>query len=360
MTMRKPLTKILTIVLISAIAWSCNQSDPTPEGSYVKGVFIGNEGNYLQNNGSLSYLAREKNIAETDVFSLVTGNTLKGGVQGYAVVGDYGLILVDHSTVGSDKIEIVNANSFTTEASIGAPDIENPREAIAVGGNKAYVTNWGTLNSDYTHPVGYVAVIDMATKTVIKKINTDKGPENMVLYQDKVFVGDYAFGNGKNLSVISTSTDAVIRTMPFQSAPNPIGIDVNNKLWVQAGLELFKINPETFEIETTLPITGNVAKTAEKFAMAPDLRTMYFILSSDFGSRGETYKFTITDTQVNTTTPFAKRVFSGLAVDPSQGLIYAGVSPSYSQSGYALRLRSDGSVLDSVKVGIAPTSFYFR
>ncbi len=360
MTMRKPLTRILTVTLISAIAWSCNQSDPAPKGSYVQGVFIGNEGNFAQNNGNISFLSREKNIADTDVFSLVNGSNFKGGVQGYAVAGDHGLILVDNSNPGSDKIEIVTANTFVTEGSIGAPDIENPREVISIGGTKAYVTNWGTLNSNSSYPVGYVAVVDLATKKVTKKITTDKGPENLVLYKDKVFVGDYPFSGGRNLSVISTTTDAVTKTITFKSEPNPIGIDINNKLWVQAGLELFRLNADTYEIETTLSISNNTAKTAGHFAMAPDLKTIYFVLSYDYEAHGETYKFSITDTQVNITTPFAKRVFSGLAVDPLQGLIYAGVTPGYAQSGYTLRLRSDGTLVDSVKVGIAPTSFYFR
>jgi len=362
MTMKQQLTRILTVTLILAVAWSCNQSDPAPKGTYVQGVFVINEGNFTQNNGTISFLTREKNIADSDIFSIVNGNALKGGMQGYAIAGDQGLILVDNSNPGSDKVEIVNANMFTTEASIGAPDIENPREVIAIGSSKAYVSNWGTLNSNNTFPAGYVAVIDLATKKVVKKITTDKGPENMVLYNDKVFVGNFDGSEGKSLTVINTATDAVSRSVPFSATPNPIGIDANGKLWVQAGLDLIRLNPDTYETESTVKISTDMSKSAGNFAMGPDLKTIYFVLSSWNGNtnRGETYKFTITDTAVNLTAPFAKRIFTGLAVDPRQGLIYAGVTPSYTQSGYALRYRSDGTLVDSVKVGIAPTGFYFR
>lgn len=361
MTMRKPLTRILTVTLISAIAWSCNQSDPTPKGTYVQGVFVMNIGNFSQNNGSISFFGREKGTAYADIFSLVNPTKIVGGgVQDYKTVGDQGLILIDNSSPGADKIEIVDANTLMTQGALTAPDIENPRKALAVGNGKAYVTNWNTLNSDYSFPTGYVAVVDLATKKVTKKISTDRGPENLVLYKDKVFVGNYSESEGKNLTVISTASDAVTKTISFKSVPNPIGIDVNNKLWVQAGLELIRINPESYDIESTLKITSDASQSAYNFAMGSDMKTIYFVLSPDYGSHGNTYKFAITDTQVNLTSPFAKRPFTGLAVDPLQGLVYGAVTPSPLQSGYAIRYRADGTLVDSVKVGIAPIGFFFR
>lgn len=360
--MKKTLFRILTTTFISAVLWSCNQSDPVPKGSYVQGVFVINEGNFSQNNGTVSYLAREKNTADADVFSLVNNSTLAGGIQGYTIAGDHGIILVDNSAAGQDKIQIVNANTFVAEATISA-DIENPREVVAVSNEKVYVSCWGTLNSDYTYPAGYIAVVDLATNKVTKKITVDKGPENLVFYKDKVFSGDYLYSGGTKLSVISTTSDAILSSISFKSAPNPIGIDANGKLWVQAGIELFRLNPETYAIETTLKIGTDATKTPGNFAISSDLSTIYFVLSysdANYVNHGATYKFSINDTQINTATPFVNRLFSGLAVDPTQGLVYAAVTPSYTQSGYAVRYRGDGSLVDSVKVGVAPTGFYFK
>jgi hypothetical protein len=123
------------------------------------------------------------------------------------------------------------------------------------------------------------------------------------------------------------------------------------------------LNTETFAVETTLKIGTDASKTPGNFAMAPDLSTIYFVLSSfdaNYVNHGATYKFSINDTQVNVTTPFINRIFTGLAVDPTQGLVYAAVTPSYTQSGYAVRYRGDGTLVDSVKVGVAPTGFFFK
>jgi YVTN family beta-propeller protein len=358
MNMKRHFSNILTATVLSALAWSCNQSDPEPEGDYVNGVFVINEGNFSQNNGAVSFFTREQNTAEENIFTKVNPGPQGGGIQGYAIGNDRGVLLVDNSAAGQDKIEIVDANTFQRLATINAPEIDNPREVV-VNGNKAYVSCWGA-NSDYKYTTGYVAVIDLGTNKVTKKINIADGPENLVYNNGKLFVGTVSYASGNVLTVINTSSDDVAGTITTGAPATPIGIDANGKLWTAAGIKAMRIDPSSNAIEATLPIGTDATKGTSNFAFSSDRRTVFFNLTSDFGAKGEVYKFAITDTQVNVTTPLIKRVFTGLAVDPSQGLIYAGVTPSYAQSGYAVRYRADGSVVDSVKVGVAPTGFVFR
>jgi YVTN family beta-propeller protein len=359
--MKKQLTRLAAAVL-TMLVWSCNQSDPDPQGDYIRGVFVINEGNFFQNNGALSFITREQSTAEVDVFAKVNNTPLKGGVQGYAYSGDQGLILVDNSSAGLDKVEFVDANTLASQTSIGAPDIENPREVVFAGSGKAYVSCWGA-NSNYDYKTGYVAVIDLATKKVTKKINIASGPENLVYNNGKLYVGTVSYGGGKSLTVINVPTDEIVKTVALDDAPTPIGFDANGKLWVGAGLKAVKINPDSYAIEASLPIGSNATKTAGNFALSADLKTIFFVLSyfdAKNVSQGEIYKFNITDAQINVTTPVVKRYFSGLSVDPSQGLLYTGVSPSFAQAGYAIRYRADGTLVDSIKVGVAPTGFVFR
>jgi hypothetical protein len=360
--MKKQLSKLAAFTALSFFAWSCNQSDPDPKGDFIQGVFVVNEGNFSQNNGAISFFTREQTTAQTDIYSTVNGTALKGGVQGYAAAGDIGIILVDNSAAGLDKVEIVNSNTFKTIASIGAPDIENPREVVFGSNNKAYVSCWGT-NADYTYKTGYIAVIDLVSNKVTKKIDIAAGPENLVFGNGKLFVGTYGYGGGTMLSVINGTTDAIEKSVPFTGTPRPIGIDANGKLWVNDGIKAVKVNANTFASEATLTMGADASKEAGNFAFSADRRTIFFVLSytdAQYVSHGETYKFSIDDAQINVTTPFIKRIFSGLAVDPSQGLIYAGVTPSYAQAGYAVRYRADGSLVDSIKVNVAPTGFFFK
>lgn len=361
MKMKKQLASSLAIAFSTLAVWSCNQSDPAPKGDYVRGVFVVNEGNFSQNNGAISYFARESNTATADIFAAANGTALKGGVQDYVAAEEQGIILVDNMSAGQDKVQFVQRYTFKDEGTIGAPDIENPREVVIVG-RKAYVSCWGS-NADYQYTTGYIAVIDLTTKKVTKKIDIAKGPENLVYNAGKLFVGTTTFTNGNILTVINTNTDQVTQSIPMEGVVTPIGIDANGKLWINAGIKAQRLNPESLAAEATLAIGSDVAKVPGSFTMSSDLKTIYFVLTTfdaNFNASGQTYKFGIADSQVDVSKPFINRYFTGLTVDPSQGLLYAAVTPSLTQSGYAVRYRGDGNVVDSIKVGVGPTGFFFQ
>lgn len=361
MKMKKQLASSLAIAFSVASLWSCNQSDPAPKGDYVSGVFVSNEGNFNQNNGAVSFFPRERTTADLDIFKAANGTDLKGGVQDYAASEEQGIILVDNSAAGQDKVQFVERYTFKNEGTIGAPDIENPREVVIVG-RKAYVSCWGT-NSDLKYNTGYVAVIDLTTKKVTKKINVAAGPENLVYHNGKLYVGTTQWGTGNSLAIINTTTDEKTSPIATPGIANPVGIDANGKLWVNAGDKVLRINTETNATEASLTIATGGTKTPGNFAFSNDLKSIFFVLSwfdDAFMEHGATYKFSISDTQISVVTPLIPRHFSGLAVDPTQGLLYAAVSPSYTQAGYAVRYRADGSVVDSIKVGIIPSGFFFQ
>lgn len=359
--MKKQLASSLAVAFSILAVWSCNQSDPAPKGDYLSGVFVVNEGNFSQNNGAISYFARENSTASADIFAAANGTALKGGVQDYAATEEQGIILVDNSTAGQDKVQFVERYTFKDEGFIGAPDIENPREIVIVG-RKAYVSCWGT-NADLKYTTGYIAVIDLTTRKVTKKINVTDGPENLVYASGKLYVGTTQWGAGNKLAIINTTSDESTSPIATPGIANPVGIDANGKLWVNAGDKVVRINTETNATEATLPIATGGTKMPGNFTFSNDLKSIFFVLSwyDDAGNEhGATYKFSISDTQIAMVTPLIPRHFVGLAVDPSQGLLYAGVSPSYTQAGYAVRYRADGTVVDSIKVGIAPTGFFFQ
>ncbi|MCF0072380.1 hypothetical protein LZD49_18000 [Dyadobacter sp. CY261] len=359
--MKKQLASSLAVAFSAVLVWSCNQSDPDPKGDYVSGVFVSNEGNFSQNNGSVSFFPRERNTADADIFAAANGTALQGGVQDFVAADGKGILLVDNSVAGQDKVVFVDSYTFKSEASIGAPDIENPREAV-ITGSKAYVSCWGT-NADLKYTTGYIAVIDLATKKVTKKINVADGPENLVYSNGKLFVGSTPWGAGNKLTIINTTTEEAGSPIATQGAANPVGLDANGKLWVNANDKVLRINTETNATETTLAIATEGFKSPGNFTFSTDLRSIFFVLSwfdSNGRELGATYKFGIGDAQIAMTTPLIPRVFTGLAVDPTQGLLYAGVTPSYAQAGYAIRYRTDGSVVDSIKVGVAPTGFFFQ
>lgn len=356
------------LFISSGFLVACDPTETEPTQPYDSGVIVLNSGNFFDNNGSLSLISRTGQSANYDIFQKENLRSLAGGLSGYAEVFNKGIILVDNSTAGKDLIEIVNARTFKSEASIPSTEIENPRSVIEVSETKAYVTAWdatGDFSNFYVKP-GYIAVLDLNTNKIIKRIAVQNGAETLFKVGNEVYVGNT--GSGKSvLSVIDIATDALKQTIEVGKNPQIIGLDANSKLWVYAAGELKTINTGSKMIESTLKInSSNSSKSPSSFVFSSDKKTIYYTFSfydpaDNYKQKGETYSFNISTKEIETKTPFINRLFGGgLGVDPQTGNLYAGLVPSLKQSGYVFRYKSDGVLIDSVKAEISPSKFFFK
>ncbi len=360
-------TKTAVAALLALTLWNCNTTDPEAL-PYESGVYVINSGNFFDNNGSISFLPRNSSTAVTDIFNAANARTFTGGVQDYTEIDGKGIVLVDNSSAGQDKIEIVSTGTFKSLKTLAAPDVENPRFVVRAGNNKAYVTCWGATgsgNNFYANP-GYVLVIDLAAQTITKKIPMPKGVNRIVVAGNEAYAGSDA--DDPTLVVINTDTDELKSpAITVGANTNPIATDAENQLWAYSGAtkEMVRINPASKAIVTRLKV-GSSSKSPGPFAISADRKTFYFVNSfydaaDNYKQKGETYRFNINDTSIPAATPFINRLFSGLGVDPQMGTIYAGVAPSLKQAGYVLRYKADtGALIDSVRAEISPSRFFFR
>ncbi|AEI50990.1 YncE family protein [Runella slithyformis] len=359
---------LLIISLLPLGFTACNTADPEPSQPYDNGVLVINAGNFLDNNGSISLIQRTGTAASYDIFQKENSRTLSGSLSDYAEVNGKGIILVDNSTAGKDVIEIVDARTFKSLATLPSTEIENPRAVAKATDTKAYVTCWdatGDFSNFYKNP-GYVAVIDLVTNKLVKKMTVQNGAESIFILGNEAFVGNTGSGISK-ITVIDVATDAVKQSVEVGRNPEMVGMDANNKLWAYAGGEMIRLNPQTKTVETRFKITSPIAaKSPSSFTLSADKKTIYFTHSfydaaDGYLQKGETYRFSIDASTVAADKPFINRLFSGgLGVDPQTGILYAGLIPSFKQAGYVLRYQANGTLIDSVKAEIAPSTFFFK
>ena len=376
MIMKLRIAQRVSLAALAALLAACsgNGTDPQPTGPYTNGVFVINEGNFTDNNGTLSWLSRTNSTgtpdrAENDVFRVRNNRLLTGGVSGYIEAGNRGIILVDHQTAGLDKVEIVTSDLLQSVKTLAAPDIENPRDAARISDTKVYVTCWGTTGSSpfYVNP-GYVAVIDLTTNTVTKKIPVQKGAEGVTVVGTEAFIT--GVGGENIVQVIDTQTDAVTQQIAVTAGGDKLLRDANNKLWILAGTNAVRINPSTKTVEATIPIgSASGISSSDKLAVSADGRTFYYrytIYDAQYNvSSRQVFRFGNNDPTINPTTPVINRTFAGfgvtgLGVDPQSNAIYLGVTPSYKQAGFVYRYQPTGQLIDSSRVEIAPSKFYFK
>lgn len=365
-SIRSIIQSLICSITFASVLTACNAPEAEPE-PYESGVMVLNAGNFVDNNGTLSFIQNRGITASTDIFKTVNTRPLTGGVQGYTEIDGKGVILVDNSTAGQDKVELVEVGTFKSLGTLAAPDIENPRHVVQVAPNKAYITCWGAtgdFSNFYPNP-GYIAVVDLASRKVIKKITVTKGAERMVLNGSEVLVGNE--GGEKALVVVDLATDEVKSKVDLGTNPQPIGLDAAGQLWVYSAKEMIQMNAQTKAIGSRLKINSPADRYVGLITFGRDRQNIFFShyyydAADGYKQKGEIYSFSTRDGAISLATPFIKRVFSGFGVDPKDGLIYAGVTPSYKQAGYVLRYQptATGRVIDSVKVEIAPSGFYFR
>ncbi|WP_259016161.1 DUF5074 domain-containing protein [Emticicia fluvialis] len=349
--------KLLLLGFVSIALFSCETKDAEPAQPYDTGVIVINAGNFFDNNGTLSFLKRDSTKATLDVFQKENKRSIVGGITEYAEIDGKGIILVDNSTDGQDAIEIVNARTLKSVASI--KEVENPRNAIKVASNKAYVVCWDVLNADYSYKPGYVLVIDLNTNKVTKKIAVQNGAEGIVVVGNEAFIGNDPYSGKSEITVIDIAKDEVSGKISMKGGTTNLVVDANNKIWCSVGKEVFRINPSTKSIEATLSTEKTTGKVPGELVLSADKRTIYFDYSN-WSEGGEVYSFNISDAAISNAKPLIKRTLSGLGFDTNANIIYAGVTPSYKQAGYVFRYKVTGELIDSVKVEIAPSKFFFK
>ncbi len=201
--------------------WGCKVSEPeaTP---YESGTYVINAGNLPAKNGSISFLSRTSTTPNPDIFNATNARTLAGGVQDYAEIDGKGVILVNNTATGQDRVEIVEVGTFKSITTLQAPDVENPRRVLRAGFNKAYISCWDTTGASNIYAKsGYILVVNTASQTVIRKIPALKGVERMVVKDNEVFVGSTGSSGDNTLLVIDAYTDEIKQRIDFGTTPEP-------------------------------------------------------------------------------------------------------------------------------------------
>ncbi len=349
----------LLIFLAFATFTSCKKestSDGTLNGYSANGIFVVNEGSFNNGNASISYISPD-NAVLNDIFDVVNGKNLGDVAQSFTIHNDKAYIVVNNS----QKIEICTLNDFKSAGTITG--INSPRYFLGLSSTKGYVTDWND---------NAVKVVNLTTNQVVGSIPCGKGPEQMVLGDGKVFVCNIGgFGNDSTVTVIDPSTDKAVATIQVGLNPNSMRMDTNNNLWVlcggfvgddyvggtgdDIGGSLYCINTDDYSVvhyfsmtQDHHPLKLNINGTANK---------LYF-LNGTAGYTGRVFELGINDTMIPNSALIEKS-FYGLGVHPSDNSLYAGTA-NFSTKGWVFHYDNAGNLLDSNKVGIAPSSFTFN
>ncbi|HYI78123.1 MAG TPA: DUF5074 domain-containing protein [Chryseolinea sp.] len=348
--------RFLLFVCFVALFLSCDSDNDPIKGEYQSGVLVVNEGGFNSSNATVTYFNPSSNVLSQNIFKNAAGQFAGNVLQSIAVDGDKGYLVLN----GSNTIEIVNHHTFESISTFTSPELDKPRN-VQVVGDKAYISVWGAYDANYSLTDSYILVVDTKTLSVVDKIATDEGVENLLYNGSRLFASNYNFGGSSTLAVIDPSNNELIDQIELAEGPAGMVLDSNNKLWVittgtYSGNDgkLFRVNPTSLAIEEEIDLNMN---PDVDLTITPDKKNLIF-------SNGSTiYKIAITDTQApaqawieatNVQTLYA------LEVNPHTGEIYIGDAVDFSSPGKVYVYNADGTFKKSFESGINPTQFIFK
>jgi len=351
--MKKNLRKIGMFALAITILSSCkkdNIDDISIPGNYEDGYFITNEGNFGTGNGSISFVD-EYGTVENDVFASINSFVLGDVVQSMSIINDHAYILVNNSS----SIEVASVDSIISVAKI---NVSQPRYMAQVSDSKAYVTDWG---------INGVQVIDLATNTVSSTISCGAGPEGIAVGGAFAYVCNVGgWGLDNTITVINTDNDVVETTLTVGDKPNSVVIDVNGAVWVLTGGYTEYDADWNVVSETAgnlVKIVDNTIEATYAFAVGNHPEDLVIndtgtkLYYSDGSWSKAVYAFDINDTQLPTTALINKSFYS---LGCNDGYIYGTDAVDFTQSGWSYKYTVDGTIIDSVQVGIIPGGYCFN
>lgn len=342
-----------TLVLAAA----CKEDEAVPAGRFEQGVFVVNEGNFSDADGTISYMDRAGSVTH-DLFGLVNNERALGDVvQSMTIDGEFAYVVVNNS----NKVEVVEANTFKSVYTLQG--LKLPRYFTTYNG-KGYLTEWVNF-IDY----GRVAVIDLEKREVIETITTDFGAENIVAHLGLIYVSN-SFTN--TVSVIDPEEGEVVNTIEVGDSPGVFLVDKENYLWVVCGGgydEMYNPlnNGALVQLDPALTSdfqNNSIRKKIELHMNISPKAAIDAVNNIIYYYKGKSLYSIAPSAAEASATPLLTEAnaisFYGIGYEVTSGLVYLADSKAFSGNGKVFVYDTDGAFIKSVDSGRGPNGFVFR
>lgn len=349
------------IAAVAVFFVSCSDDDTIiennePLGAYDNGVLILNQGNFGQDNSSISYLSNDFATFQNNAFLAVNPTKVLGNTgQDIGFYNDLAFVVLN----ASNKIEIVNRYTLEYVATIDS-GLDNPR-FIAFANEKGYVTNWGDAG---VATDDYVATINLTNYTVSGSIPVVEGPERIVENNGKLYVAHQGgYGYGTTISVISSTSNTVTNTITVGDVPNSLQVE-NGNLYVICGGKASWTGTETLGKLVKINLDSESVTTSIDFAFGNHPSNLYIADNSIFYTQdSDVFKMSLTASSLPTASLFStvgQGVYGVYSFAVENNKIYVGDAADYNSNGKVYIYSTTGILDNQFTVGVIPAGFYFN
>jgi len=345
MKMTRFLQLVLGLVLLFNISCSSDYEEIVASPTYENGYFITNEGNFGVPNADVSFITKDLNFVQNDIYKANNANENLGDVlQTIAYNGDQAYLLLNNS----NKIQVVNRYTFKKTGEITS-QLNNPRY-MAVANNMLYVSN-----DQYNGPKS-VNVYKTSDLSFVKKITFTNTAERVVVAGGNVFVQNATYSFGNTLTKINTVTNEIEGT-PVSLPSGNINktIAYNNNIYVIA-------EGSTDSYIYQISAAGAIVKTITLSGIANGTHLQIDNGRFFFSSYNKIYSMDINAT-ASPTAPIITAVDGGqyftlYGFSVVDGRIFTSDVKSFTEASEMSVYTTSGTFITKFKTGMGSTSVY--
>ena len=340
---------------------ACVKDKPNPDTksnaiTSNKGIVILNEGAYGINNADISFLDLDKRIISNNLYKQQNNKSLGDVAQSITKINGNYFVAVNNS----NKVLVLDTANFQLHTTIA--NVNFPRYILQVSPSKAYI-------SSLYYP--QIQVLDLTTYQVTKTITLDHiNTEQMTLVNGFVYCTNWDTASNV-IYKINPNTDELVSKIPISGrASHSLALDKHNKLWVMSGNK-YKNKPSF--LSCIDPTTDTEIKTFAFPSQADPFRlicnttrdTLYFIQVNYNGGNlyNGVYRMAIDATALpeNAFIPaLLNSYYWALAIDSNTQHLYLSDPKGFAQQSTISEFNPQGQLIQQFQAGIGANTFLFR
>ncbi|MHC1779516.1 MAG: YncE family protein [Bacteroidales bacterium] len=357
---KKSIFKSLLVAIATLSIISCSKEIPIDIITFDKKVLVLNQGNFTEHSASLSLYDEVTGTMQNRVYETANGVSIGATIVSGAISPANQAYLVCNNP---DKIEIIDPKTAKIASASITEGLESPRNAI-ITNNRIYVSNWG--NEYNVLPSGfwefnksYIAVYDLSTKVLIKKVLAGTDAEGMVIFGNRLFV---AVKEGVRVFDISTdnlNTIATIRPTGVTGAAKHLTYDSSAKIWASfPDKGVVRIDPIYLDV---LSIVEVPVDYMDGYITTDAYGTQIYTYNTTFNASympEEASIYSVDSHSGNVNKLFTGTYFYGLGVSPSTGNIFT-AEVSFTSNSLMKVVGADGNLKSSAPAGVGTFRYLF-
>lgn len=347
------ISRIMIGSVLLLLLGGCSEDEPEKDSQEsLADVMVINEGNFQSGDGTFSTYNSQTGEVQLSVFAAANGFPLGAAIQ-HAVLFEGNVYAV---TNASDKLEVIDGESFE---SIGYIDtgLSTPY-AFAATGDKGYVTNWGTFNSESgSYEGSFIAVVDLDAYTITTTIPREVRPQGVVAVGDYFYVANV---DGSTVTVFDAEDDKMVTDISVSEHPDRMVVDAEGDIWLICNSgNIVEIDAATNTVVRTISDVQHIGFN-EKMVINDEGDKLYYLSSSGWPD----YETAVYELETSAIAAPAEPIISGqnfygvgISLDD---IVYVADANAFQGNGSVIRYQLDGTRIDSFAAGRGPNGFIFR